>query len=210
MTAGLRERKKNQTRELIAETARLLFRQHGFDAVTVDDVAAAADVSKKTVFNYFPTKEALVFHRADDREADLLAAVHDRGPDVPLIESVRALCLRQADGVTELRRRMADPGIGFFELVSTTPALQRRWHELNSQLAATVADALRAQAGADPDDVVADVVAGAVIGAQRALFIRLRQRARSEASDAEVTRAHRLDVNRVFDQLRDGLASYPS
>ena len=59
-TEGLRERKKRQTHEAIAEAAMALFVEHGFDAVTVADVARAADVSEKTVFNYFPAKEDLV------------------------------------------------------------------------------------------------------------------------------------------------------
>ena len=60
---GLRERKKRETREAIAAAAMALFLEHGFDAVTVADVARAADVSEKTVFNYFATKEDLVFFR---------------------------------------------------------------------------------------------------------------------------------------------------
>lgn len=57
---GLRERKKQRTRELIAETARRLFSARGFDRVTVAEIARAAEVSEQTVFNYFPTKEDLV------------------------------------------------------------------------------------------------------------------------------------------------------
>src|ERR1700754_5119358 len=66
---GLRERKKRQTQEAIAGAAMELFLEHGFDAVTVADVARAADVAEKTVFNHFPTKEDLVFFRSDDRLA---------------------------------------------------------------------------------------------------------------------------------------------
>jgi len=75
---GLRERKKQQTREVIAETARALFAERGFEAVRVSEVARAADVSEKTVFNYFPTKEDLVFWRLEAFEAEILGAVRDR------------------------------------------------------------------------------------------------------------------------------------
>lgn len=86
MTAepGLRERKKQRTRELIAETAKHLFRERGFDAVTVADVAAAAEVSPGTVFNYFPTKEDLFYGEMQSFEQKLCDAVRDR----PLGESV--------------------------------------------------------------------------------------------------------------------------
>src|SRR4051812_50049663 len=74
-TEGLRERKKRQTRETIAHAAMALFAAHGFDAVTVADVARAADVSEKTVFNYFPAKEDLVLHGGEERRAAGIEAV---------------------------------------------------------------------------------------------------------------------------------------
>ena len=77
---GLRERKKLQTRQLIAETARALFTERGFEHVTVSEIARTADVSEKTVFNYFPTKEDLVYWRLESFEEGLLAAVRDREP----------------------------------------------------------------------------------------------------------------------------------
>ena len=77
-TEGLRERKKRQTREAIAQAAMALFVAHGFDAVTVADVARAADVSEKTVFNYFPAKEDLVLHGGEERRAALIEAIRTR------------------------------------------------------------------------------------------------------------------------------------
>src|SRR6266496_3473735 len=77
---GLRERKKQQTWGLIAQTAHRLFQEHGFDAVTVADVAREADVSRKTVFNYFPTKEDLFYSGLEFFEARLLEAIRERKP----------------------------------------------------------------------------------------------------------------------------------
>ena len=69
---GLRERKKEQTRQLIAETARRLFGERGFERVTVAEIARTAEVSEQTVFNYFPTKEDLVYWRLQSFEDELL------------------------------------------------------------------------------------------------------------------------------------------
>ena len=78
-TEGLRERKKRQTREAIAQAAMAPVRRStGFDAVTVADVARAADVSEKTVFNYFPAKEDLVLHGGEERRAALIEAIRTR------------------------------------------------------------------------------------------------------------------------------------
>src|SRR5438876_8045541 len=75
---GLRERKKQRTRQSILEAAFRLFEERGFESVTVAEVARAADVSEGTVFNYFPTKEDLFYGQMEDFEATLLDAVRDR------------------------------------------------------------------------------------------------------------------------------------
>src|SRR3954452_13782181 len=75
---GLRERKKQQTRLLIANTARRLFAERSFESVTVADVARAADVSEATVFNYFPTKEDLFYSGLEAFEEELLATIRER------------------------------------------------------------------------------------------------------------------------------------
>src|ERR1700761_1276987 len=88
--ASLRERKKAATRMAIADAASQLFETHGFANVSVDAVAHAAGVSRQTVFNYFPTKEDLVFDRADEIRELMVGALRSRGP-VPAVEAMRAL-----------------------------------------------------------------------------------------------------------------------
>src|SRR3954471_15388159 len=75
---SLRERKKAQMRQLIADTARRLFAERGFEAVTVNEVARAADVAPATVFNYFPTKEDLFYSGLEAFEEELLVAIRGR------------------------------------------------------------------------------------------------------------------------------------
>src|SRR3954470_17869109 len=87
---GLRERKKQQTREQIARVAMKLFLKRGFDAVTVAEVADAAGVSEKTVFNYFAAKEDLVFPDGGARFAALSDRIREREPGTSLVEPFRA------------------------------------------------------------------------------------------------------------------------
>src|ERR1700710_956876 len=115
--AGLRELKKERTRQVIAETAGELFRLRGFDEVTVDEIAQASEVSKKTIFNYFPTKEDLVFNRADDREAAIVAAITEGLNSGALLESLRQLCLGQTRLIETLRRESGDGSGSFFDLI---------------------------------------------------------------------------------------------
>jgi len=93
---GLRERKKQQTREAIAAAALALFAERGFDAATVAEVAEAADVSTATVFNYFPTKEDLLYSRFEDFEEELLAAIRDRAADESVLEAFGRFILERA------------------------------------------------------------------------------------------------------------------
>src|SRR3954470_11940226 len=90
---GLRERKKEATRRLIAQTARRLFAERGFDAVTVAQVARAADVAEKTVFNYFPTKEDLFYANMEAFEERLLAAIRERPAGETVLEAFRRFFL---------------------------------------------------------------------------------------------------------------------
>ena len=84
---GLRERKKAETRRRIADVATALFVQHGFDAVTVADVAEAADVSKMTVFNYFPRKEDLLLDRHLERLDAVRRAIAERPSGTAPVEA---------------------------------------------------------------------------------------------------------------------------
>src|ERR1700749_4944522 len=91
---GLRERKKLRTRQLIADTAWRLFAERGFDAVPVAEIAREAEVSEATVFNYFPTKEDLVFHRMEAFEQELLRALRDRPAGESIVEAFGRFALQ--------------------------------------------------------------------------------------------------------------------
>src|SRR2546430_13755683 len=112
---GLRERKKLRTRQVISDVAIRLFLARGFDAVSVPDIAAAAEVSKPTLFKYFPTKEDLVVHRFADHQEENATVVRDRADsDSPLTALHRHFLdgLDRRDPVTGLNDH---PGVIAFQ-----------------------------------------------------------------------------------------------
>src|SRR3954452_20265275 len=118
---GLRERKKQQTRDQIARVAMTLFLERGFDTVTVAEVADAAGVSEKTVFNYFPAKEDLVFPDGEARWAALLEEIRDRPPGTSLIDVFRAETHEFLDRVAS---ESVDDLVARPRLVMRSPALR--------------------------------------------------------------------------------------
>jgi AcrR family transcriptional regulator len=201
MTEGLRERKKRQTRDAIAEVAMRLFQRHGYDAVTVADVARAADVSEKTVFNYFPTKEDLVFHRGAERRAALVDAVRNRPRGASLVDPFRTATRELLDAVESgsLESIVAIP-----RLVRQSPALRdrllRAWEEEAAVLTPAIADA----AGLPERDLVAAVMARSLAWTHRlvfrAAFARLLAGEDREAIAADL----REQAKRAYDLLEDG------
>src|ERR1700742_2318538 len=86
-----RTRKRLATRQSISDTATRLFLEKGFDAVTIDDIAAAADVGRMTVFNHFPRKEDMFFDREEEIRTLAFEAIRGRGPGVSPIGAIRQL-----------------------------------------------------------------------------------------------------------------------
>src|SRR3954451_21053012 len=120
---GLRARKKQQTRELIAETARRLFSERGFDRVTVAQIARAADVSEQTVFNYFPTKEDLVYWRLGAFEDELLATVRGRGPGESAVAAFRRFVLTQRGLLGRVDDQAREQLAALTRTITESPAL---------------------------------------------------------------------------------------
>ncbi|MBV8933318.1 MAG: TetR family transcriptional regulator [Kutzneria sp.] len=153
----LRERKKRKTRKHISDVATRLFIRRGFDQVTVAEVAAAADVAKMTVFNYFPSKEDLVFDDALLVERWMAALVRDRAPGMSVVEAVRADFLASlnprdlADGEWRYGRLHGDL-VHFWRMVEDSPALRAREHQLAERMAHVLAESL---GGSLQDRVVA-------------------------------------------------------
>jgi AcrR family transcriptional regulator len=203
---GLRERKKLQTRQHIADVAARLFAAHGFEDVTVDQVAAAADVAKKTVFNYFPTKEDLVFDRADEREQFMVSLIRDLPPDMSVIAAFRAHTMMFLDHVAE---RPPDFQRGsVIELTRNSQVLQRKGLEIQETHARAVARELAEATGQPEWDPLANCLARTLLSANRAVFMEVHRQLETGASPQEAARIGRQAAKRIYDQLERGLADY--
>ncbi|MFJ8387801.1 TetR/AcrR family transcriptional regulator [Streptomyces sp. NPDC094438] len=161
MSEGLRERKKRQTRQRISEAALGLFVARGFDKVTIAEVAAAADVSVKTLYNYFEAKEDLVLPPDEASPQRLADIVRARQPGE---SAARAVLGRLRD---ELRRRDRKVGLtaGFgpvFEMMRAAPTLTARLEDLGRQMTDALATVLAEETGATPDDQAPRVVASQI------------------------------------------------
>jgi AcrR family transcriptional regulator len=145
MNGGLRERKKERTRLEISDTATALFAQHGFEQVTIAQVAEAAGVSKMTVTNYFPRKEDLVYDRAEQIIGGLAAAVRNRRPGESLLAAVRR---DYAEAVARGEVTLGVAGQRFAALVAASPVLTSRIREIFDLREAALADQIAAEAAA--------------------------------------------------------------
>jgi AcrR family transcriptional regulator len=208
---GLRERKKAQTRQLIADTAWRLFADRGFERVTVAEVAREAQVAVATVFNYFPTKEDLFFFRLEAFGADLVGAVAGRAAGEPALAAFR----RQLLGAGGL---LAQVGAGddqalerlrtMNRVIAASPALQAREQQAFAHTAAALADRLAADTGTAPGDLDAQVAANALVGVQRALVDYTRRRVLADTRPAGLAADVRALAERAFALLEDGLGGY--
>jgi AcrR family transcriptional regulator len=185
---GLRERKKQRTRELIADTAWRLFSERGFEEVPVAEVAREAEVSEATVFNYFPTKEDLVFHRMEAFEQELLEAIRDRAEDESIVDAFGRFVLRPR-GYLGSDDPVATEGMrATARLMTGSPALRTRQRDILDRFTETLAALLADERGAEPDDPESWVMANALIGVHRALIAYTHRQALAEVPNRRIAR----------------------
>jgi len=203
--SGLRERKKRQTRDAIARAAADLFAQHGFDAVTVEDVARAADVSRQTVFNYFPSKEQMLFDRDAEVEEALLAAVRDRPGGTSLVSVFRA---HTRSFWTRLDTVLRDGPLppGFWEIVEPSPTLRDYLEATFARHARVIARQLASERNLPEDDPICHAQARALCAVNAAILTCGLHRL-TRGDDAQSTVTDTLtQADRAYDLLEHGLA----
>jgi AcrR family transcriptional regulator len=204
--SGLRERKKQRTRQQIFETASRLFAERGFDAVTVAEVARAADVSEVTVFNYFPTKEELFFGGMEFFEDTLLEAVRQRQREESALAAFRARVLDSSSRLAA--EENAEAIAGAAALISASPALQAREREIVARYTERLAGVLAEETGVDAEDVEPLAAASALMAAHRALVAYVRRRVLAGSRGRELAEEMRSQARRAFARLESGLAGY--
>lgn len=203
---GLRERKKRQTRALIAAAAQRLFSERGFDAVTVAEVARAADVSEGTVYNYFPTKEDLFYAGMEAFEAELVDAVRQRPVGEPVLDAFRRF-------VVDRLGRLADSEVPEVvataaRLVGASRALQAREREIVAHFTDALAAMIAQEAKTPAGEVEAGAAAAALMGVQRALVGYVRAQVLDGGHGPELAAAARAQAERAFTRLEAGLGDY--
>jgi AcrR family transcriptional regulator len=194
---GLRERKKQRTREAIVEAALRLFEERGFDQTTIADIAEAADIAPRTFFGYFPSKEDVVFADFQMTLDGLSARLADRPEDETAIDAIRAWIGKRLEemDLTDDRERCRKRVIGESEaLAAHNRALMGRVEEL---LAGHIARDL----GDRPDDVRPRMIASAVIGALAALDVKGADESESPPTKEEAL----VTVNEALTFLRGGM-----
>lgn len=163
---GLRERKKARTRILIQSCALQLFRDQGYDATTVEQICAAAEVSESTFFRYYPTKADVVLW--DEYDPLIVRAFTDQPPELGPIQALRAAFTAVFGQFTsaqhaEERQRMA--------LVLSVPELRAAMLDQITQPLQLLAGIVAERTGRRPDDIAVRTLAGAVVGAAMAVML---------------------------------------
>jgi AcrR family transcriptional regulator len=175
MATGLRERKKQQTRQAIHEAAMRLFAERGYDATTIADIAAAADISPRTFFAYFAAKEEVVFQKFEVAFEDYDRALRERPAGTTALEALRAWIVREAHKYTpspenirlELKLRRESPAVAACDL------RHKRLYE--DRLAEAVADDLGEPADALRPRLVAAAAMAALTAAGDAADATIEQ-----------------------------------
>jgi AcrR family transcriptional regulator len=194
--AGLRERKKQRTRELIASAALELFGQRGYNATTVADIAAAAEVSERTVFTYFPTKEDILFADLADFRERLGRVLGQRAAGESALDTLREFVVENLGSIDETSSVR-------WEIVSQDEHLLSHQRARHVELGNTIAAAVGEELGEDADDFRLQLVSATVIAAVTAVYEH-----RNSARSRSESRAQALAVvDEALAFLRGGLAA---
>ena len=209
---GLRDRKKRRTREAISDIATGLFFERGFEAVTLADIADAAEVSPKTIFNHFGSKEDLFFDRAEELRASLVDAVVGRPAGVTVLASVRSLLVDNRvpfrdtgwDDLDEPAR--AEGFRNFLATQERSPALRARRLTLMEEVGDLLTGVLASDLEREPDDPAVGALAAMLVAALELRARVLSTAVLSRLAPEETRRRVTESVETTFDRLTTAFA----
>ncbi|GJG86259.1 TetR family transcriptional regulator [Gemmatimonadetes bacterium T265] len=203
-----RSRKRLATRQAISNAATRLFLERGFDRVTVDEIAAAADVGRMTVFNHFPRKEDLFFDRDEEARETLRDALRRRDPRVPPSEALRRLAHRL---VAERRPyvEFSAASQGFVATIEGSETLKARARAIRDELAHLVAAALAECVGRDPTDPDAQLAAGLLVATWTTALVQAHRTFRQRRDPEEANAAFLAVIDKGTVGLSAAMAGTP-
>ena len=191
---GLRDRKKQQTRQALIDAAMRLYRQRGFDGVTVAEIAREANVAPRTFFGYFETKEDVFLGRGDDRLERLVQAIRGRDRRQSILMAVRSELLRDREAPPGAKSKARPEISELLQHPGIANRLRARWNRWEDILA----EAIAADVGARAEDPEPRIVAAALTGAIRVAAAAAQEHPRRRKEIAE----------RAFRLLGPGLSRY--
>ncbi len=208
MPSDRRFRKRLATRQGISDAATRLFVDRGFDHVTVDKIADAADVGRMTVFNHFPRKEDLFFDRDEEGRAVLREALRRRDPGAAPIEAYRLLAHRlvaEQSPYVEFSIRSQ----GFIATIEGSETLKARARAIRDELAQVVTVALAESVGRDPTDPDAYLAASLLLATWNAAFIQAHRMFRQTQDTEKANAAFLVLVDQGTIGLKAAMAGTP-
>jgi AcrR family transcriptional regulator len=205
---GLRQRKKQRTRQLIADTARRLFAERGFEAVPVSEIARQAEVSEATVFNYFPTKEDLFYSRLEAFEEELLQSIRDRSPGESVLEAFGRFVTMPRGVLAARDPEQIEHLAAITRVITHSPALLGREQQIYSKYIDALAQLLATETRARPGDLEPWLVARTLIGLHEALVNYSRREILAGTRNPTLVRRVRRQGQQAIELLSKGLADY--
>ncbi|MEU1726583.1 TetR/AcrR family transcriptional regulator [Actinomadura sp. ATCC 39365] len=204
---GLRESKKQETRQLISDHATRLFIAQGFEQTTIAEIATAARIAKKTVTNYFPRKEDLALDHQEAFTSALADAVAARGPGESALSALRRAFLASVAA--------QDPVAGFSgpefaRMIADSPTLTSCLRGLHDQREQRLAQALADATGATAGDITVQTAAGLLGTVHRVLFQRIQELTLAGLPNDRIADTTATDATRAFDLLEPALSDYAS
>ena len=203
-----RSRKRLATRQGISDVATRLFFEQGFDRVTVDEIAAAADVGRMTVFNHFPRKEDMFFDRDEEARDILREALRQRDSRVAPIETLRLLAHRLAAEQNPLVSFTAGSQ-GYIETIEGSETLKARARAIRDELAQVVTVALAECVGREPTDPAARLAAGLLLATWTVALLQAHRTFRQNRDTEEAKAAFLALVDQGTIGLKAALARTP-